>query len=52
MGARWAHHDDVVRMAAAFRPALQARGVPRACYLDYADPPVMPTEAQRPWSLA
>ena len=25
MGARWAHHDDVVRMAAAFRPALQAR---------------------------
>ena len=28
MGARWAHHDDVVRMAAAFRPALQARGVP------------------------
>src|SRR5262245_63684148 len=35
MGARWAHHDDVVRMAAAFRPALQARGVPRACYTEY-----------------
>jgi putative transposase len=34
MGARWAHHDDVVRMAAAFRPALQSRGVPRAVYLD------------------
>jgi putative transposase len=34
MGARWAHHDDVVRMAAAFRPALQARGVPQAVYLD------------------
>jgi putative transposase len=34
MGARWAHHDDVVRMAAAFRPALQARGVPMAIYLD------------------
>jgi putative transposase len=34
MGSRWSHHDDVVRMAAAFRPALQARGVPRACYLD------------------
>ena len=34
MGARWAHHDDVVRMAAAFRPALQARGVPKAIYLD------------------
>jgi putative transposase len=34
MGARWAHHDDVVRMAAAFRPALQARGVPESVYLD------------------
>jgi putative transposase len=34
MGARWAHHDDVVRMAAAFRPALQRRGVPQAIYLD------------------
>jgi putative transposase len=34
MGARWAHHDDVVRMAAAFRPALQARGVPKAACLD------------------
>jgi putative transposase len=34
MGARWAYHDDVVRMAAAFRPALQARGVPQSAYLD------------------
>jgi putative transposase len=34
MGARWAGHDDVVRMAAAFRPALQRRGVPKAVYLD------------------
>jgi putative transposase len=34
MGARWAYHDDVVRMAAAFRPALQRRGVPQAIYLD------------------
>ncbi len=34
MGARWAHHDDVVRMAAAFRPALRRRGVPQAIYLD------------------
>ena len=33
-GARWAYHDDVVRMAAAFRPALQACGVPKAIYLD------------------
>jgi putative transposase len=38
MGARWAHHDDVVRMAAAFRPALQRRGVPRAIYLDNGSP--------------
>jgi putative transposase len=38
MGARWAHHDDVVRMAAAFRPALQARGVPRSAYLDNGSP--------------
>src|SRR5260370_249627 len=36
MGARWAYSDDVVRMAAAFRPALQARGVPRKAYFDYA----------------
>jgi len=33
-GARRAHRDDVVRMAAAFRPALQARGVPQSAYLD------------------
>lgn len=38
MGARWAHHDDVVRMAAAFRPALQARGVPQNAYLDNGSP--------------
>ena len=38
MGARWSHHDDVVRMAAAFRPALQARGVPKSCYLDNGRP--------------
>ena len=39
MGARWAHHDNVVRMAAALRPALQARGVPRADYLFVLDTP-------------
>ena len=38
MGARWSHHDDVVRMAAAFRPALQARGVPKSAYLDNGSP--------------
>ena len=38
MGARWAYHDDVVRMAAALRPALQRRGVPQAIYLDNGSP--------------
>jgi putative transposase len=38
MGARWAYHDDVVRMAAAFRPALQRRGVPGSIYLDNGSP--------------
>ena len=38
MGARWSYHDDVVRMAAGFRLALQARGVPRSCYLDNGSP--------------
>jgi putative transposase len=37
-GARWAYHDDVVRMAAAFRPALQRCGVPQAIYLDNGSP--------------
>jgi putative transposase len=37
-GSRWSHHDDVVRMAAAFRPALQRRGVPQAVYLDNGSP--------------
>jgi putative transposase len=34
MGARWAHHEDVVRLAAALRPALAARGVPESVYVD------------------
>jgi putative transposase len=38
MGARWAYSDDVVRMAAAFRPALQARGVPSRAYFDNGSP--------------
>jgi hypothetical protein len=31
---------------AAARPVI----VPEAIVVDYADPPVMPTSAQRPWS--
>jgi putative transposase len=34
MGARWAFHEDVVRLAAALRPALAARGVPENVYVD------------------
>jgi hypothetical protein len=43
MAARWGYFEDSVRLAAALRPALAARGVPEAIYVDYADPPVMPT---------
>ena len=34
MGARWAFHEDVVRLAAALRPALAVRGVPENAYVD------------------
>jgi len=34
MGARWAFHEDVVRLAAALRPALATRGVPESAYVD------------------
>jgi len=43
MAARWGYFEDTVRLAAALRPALAARGVPDRIYVDYADPPVMPT---------
>jgi putative transposase len=33
MGARWAFHEDVVRLAAALRPALAVRGVPDGVYV-------------------
>jgi putative transposase len=52
MAARFGFAEDTIRLAAALRPALGSRGVPEHVYVDYADPPVMPTEAQRPWSLA
>ena len=34
MGARWAFHEDVVRLAAALRPALAVRGLPENAYVD------------------
>ena len=42
-GHRWGFAEDTVRLAAALRPALAARGVPEYVYADYADPRVMPT---------
>jgi putative transposase len=34
MAARFGHHEDVVRLAAALRPALAGRGVPGSVYVD------------------
>ena len=34
MAARWGHFEDTVRLAAALRPALAARGVPARIYVD------------------
>ena len=47
MGDRWAFHEDVVRLAAALRPALASRGVPESVYVDYADPRIMPILARK-----
>lgn len=34
VGYRWGHSEDTVRLEAAFRAALAARGVPRRVYVD------------------
>jgi len=34
MAARFGYHEDTVRLAAALRPALAARGVPESVYVD------------------
>ena len=34
VGHRWGFAEDTVRLAAALRPALAARGVPNFCYVD------------------
>jgi putative transposase len=34
MAARFGYHEDTVRLAAALRPALAARGVPESIYVD------------------
>jgi putative transposase len=51
-GYRWGWSEDSLHLAVAFKRAVAARGLPGTAYVDYADPPVMPTGAQRPWSLA
>ena len=38
MGARFGYHEDTVRLAAALRPALAARGVPEQVYVDNGSP--------------
>lgn len=37
-GHRWAHREDAVRLAAALRPALAARGAPASIYVDNGSP--------------
>jgi putative transposase len=34
VGARWGYAEDTVRLAAALRPALAARGIPESIYVD------------------
>jgi putative transposase len=34
VGARWGYAEDTVRLAAALRPALAARGIPDSIYVD------------------
>jgi putative transposase len=38
MAARFSYHEDTVRLAAALRPALAARGVPEQIYVDNGSP--------------
>lgn len=37
-GYRWAHSEDTVRMEAALRHGLAARGIPRSIYVDNGSP--------------
>jgi putative transposase len=51
-GYRWGHSEDTVRLEAALRHGLGARGIPRSVYVDYADVRVMPTLTRTPWPAA
>jgi putative transposase len=46
VGHRFGFAEDTVRLAAALRPALASRGVPKSIYVDYADIGVMPSRAK------
>jgi putative transposase len=37
-GSRWAHREDTLRMEAALRAGMEARGVPEAVYVDNGSP--------------
>jgi putative transposase len=46
VGYRFGFAEDTVRLGVALHPALASRGVPGSCYVDYADPWVMPTSSR------
>ena len=50
-GYRFGFAEDTVRLAAALRPALAARGVPAGIYVDYAEVVIMPRFARTGWSV-
>jgi hypothetical protein len=50
VGYRFGDAEDTVRLAAALKPALAARGVPAGVYVDYAEVVVMPMFARTCWS--
>jgi putative transposase len=50
VGHRWGRSEDVLRLEAALRRGLAARGVPRRIYVDYAEVRVMPTSMGNRWS--
>ena len=49
VGYRWGHAEDTVRLEAALRAALSARGIPQVCYVDngsaYVSAPLLRTLA-------
>jgi putative transposase len=51
MAGRWGYFEDTIRLAAALRPALAARGVPHSIYVDCADQRIMPIPVRRACSV-